>query len=62
MSGGIILGLLNIFLNDSFLIFYALLLCSIPKEYFVCFATIYYSTVDIESSVMESLKYSLMIF
>ena len=31
---------LNIFLNDSFLVFYALLLCLILKEYFACFETI----------------------
>jgi hypothetical protein len=40
MSGGFILGLLNIFLNDIFKIFYAILLCLTPKEYFVGFETI----------------------
>ena len=46
----------------SFLIFYALLLCLVPQEHFVCFETIYYSTLDIGSSVMDSIKYSLMVF
>lgn len=46
----------------SFLIFYALLLCLVPQEHFVCFETIYYSTLDIGSSVMDSIKHSLMIF
>jgi hypothetical protein len=40
MLGGIIEGLSNIFLNDSFLTFHAFLLCLTPKEYFVCFETI----------------------
>lgn len=61
MSGGIISGPLNIFLDDSFLIFYAFLLCLTPKEYFVCFESIYISTLDAESSVIDSIEYLLMI-
>lgn len=45
----------------SFLIFYALLLCLVPQEHFVCFETIYYSTLDIGSSVMDSIKLSMFI-
>jgi hypothetical protein len=42
--------------------FYGLLICLISKEYFVCFETMYYSILDIGSSVKDSFKYSLVIF